>query len=311
MTSNGHGTNAPQLNGSLEAIYKFSRPHTVRGTLLAAISGCLRAILEGGFFVSKSLVFRAILGVVALILRNVFIVGINQVYDIEVDKVNKPFLPLAAQQMEVPFAWLLVVSSGIVGVAITRLYFSRLIFYLYIAGLGCGALYSVPPFRWRRWPWMAAITISFVRGFLLNFGVYHATKSALGIPFQWNPVILFTACFMTIYACVIALAKDLPDVQGDKQYRVETFAARMGVDKVVRLVVALLLFDYIFAILTALVAPAGTFRRHIMLWTHIGFAFWWIQESKRVQTNSKPSLLQFYRSIWNLFYAEYCVLPFL
>ena len=28
-----------------------------------------------------------------------------------------------------------------------------------------------------------------VRGFLLNFGVYHAARSALGLPFAWNPSI--------------------------------------------------------------------------------------------------------------------------
>ncbi|GJQ15703.1 hypothetical protein GpartN1_g7494.t1 [Galdieria partita] len=295
----------------LGAISKFSRPHTVRGTLLAAISGCLRATLEGGFFVSKSLLFRAMLGVVALILGNIFIVGINQIYDIEVDKVNKPFLPLAAREMETPLAWFVVVISGIGGVVITSLYFSRLILYLYISGLSFGALYSLPPFRLRRWPWMAAITISFVRGFLLNFGVYHATKAALGMRFQWNPTILFTACFMTVYACVIALAKDLPDVQGDKQYRVETFAAKLGIETVVKLVIALLLFNYMFAIVVGFIAPVGAFRRRTMLVTHSCLALLWIRESKRLQTNNKQSLVEFYRSIWNLFYAEYCILPFL
>lgn len=28
-----------------------------------------------------------------------------------------------------------------------------------------------------------------VRGFLLNFGVYHATRAALGLPFQWRLVV--------------------------------------------------------------------------------------------------------------------------
>lgn len=28
-----------------------------------------------------------------------------------------------------------------------------------------------------------------VRGFLLNFGVYHAARAALGLPFRWNPAI--------------------------------------------------------------------------------------------------------------------------
>ena len=36
-------------------------------------------------------------------------------------------------------------------------------------------------------------TFSFqVRGFLLNFGVYHATRAALGLSFQWRLVIICT-----------------------------------------------------------------------------------------------------------------------
>ena len=39
---------------------------------------------------------RAMLGVLALLCGNGFIVGINQIYDVDVDTVNKPFLPVAA-----------------------------------------------------------------------------------------------------------------------------------------------------------------------------------------------------------------------
>ena len=39
---------------------------------------------------------RAALGVVALLAGNGYIVGINQIYDVDIDAVNKPFLPVAA-----------------------------------------------------------------------------------------------------------------------------------------------------------------------------------------------------------------------
>ncbi len=43
-----------------------------------------------------SLLPRAALGVLALLAGNGYIVGINQVYDVDIDAVNKPFLPIAA-----------------------------------------------------------------------------------------------------------------------------------------------------------------------------------------------------------------------
>ena len=54
-------------------------------------------------------------------------------------------------------------------------------------------------------------------GFLLNFGVYYATREALGLPFVWLPPVAFLARFMTVYAAVIAVTKDLGDIEGDKK----------------------------------------------------------------------------------------------
>lgn len=39
---------------------------------------------------------RACLGVLALLAGNGYIVGINQIYDVDIDTVSKPFLPIAA-----------------------------------------------------------------------------------------------------------------------------------------------------------------------------------------------------------------------
>ncbi len=81
---------------------------------------------------------------------------------------------------------------------------------LYAFGLTLGTLYSVPPFRLKvrhaavfarfvpalgrphardavrlqRFPLPAFMIIACVRGFLLNFGVYHATRSALRQSFE-------------------------------------------------------------------------------------------------------------------------------
>lgn len=94
--------------------------------------------------------------------------------------------------------------------------FPTLLFRLYAAGLFLGGIYSVPPFRTKRNPILAGLTIATVRGFLLNFGVYYAVKDAIGVPFNWSPKVSFVARFMTIFASVIAITKDLPDIEGDK-----------------------------------------------------------------------------------------------
>ena len=55
------------------------------------------------------------LGVLALLLGNLFIVGINQIYDVEIDTVNKPFLPIAAGELSPATAKALLAICAVVG----------------------------------------------------------------------------------------------------------------------------------------------------------------------------------------------------
>lgn len=95
-------------------------------------------------------------------------------------------------------------------------FFPPLLFRLYSLGLFLGGIYSVPPIRTKKNPILAGLTIATVRGFLLNFGIYYAVKDAVGAPFAWSPKVAFVARFMTAFASVIAITKDLPDIEGDK-----------------------------------------------------------------------------------------------
>ena len=47
-------------------------------------------------YIDWNLLPRALLGVLALLCGNGYIVGINQIYDVDIDTINKPFLPVAA-----------------------------------------------------------------------------------------------------------------------------------------------------------------------------------------------------------------------
>jgi homogentisate solanesyltransferase len=151
------------------------------------------------------------------------------------EQINKPFLPIAAKELTRRSAWLIVWTSLVagelssslrrgrsnftltfyawdisymhIGVSIVKHCFSPLIFKLYVTGGILGTVYSVPPLQLKRYPLCAAAIIATVRGFLLNFGVYYAVREALGVTFRWNPVVIFIAGFMTVFASVIAVTK--------------------------------------------------------------------------------------------------------
>ena len=107
------------IKARLRALYKFTRPHTIRGTILGSIAGTTRALIDTPGAIANAnwgiMLPRAIAGMVALLLGNAFIVGINQIYDKEIDELNKPFLPVASGEMSNRAAWVAVVASGILG----------------------------------------------------------------------------------------------------------------------------------------------------------------------------------------------------
>lgn len=110
------------IKAKSRALYKFTRPHTIRGTILASIAGTIRALEDTPGALANAqwgtMLPRAFIGMIALLLGNAFIVGINQIYDKDIDEMNKPFLPVASGEMSKRSAWAAVLTAGIVGPAI-------------------------------------------------------------------------------------------------------------------------------------------------------------------------------------------------
>lgn len=77
-------------------------------------------------------------------------------------RVNKPYLPIAAGDLSVQSAWLLVIFFAIAGLLIVGLNFGPFITSLYSLGLLLGTIYSVPPFRMKRFPVVAFLIIAMV-----------------------------------------------------------------------------------------------------------------------------------------------------
>jgi len=300
---------AGSLKARFRALYKFTRPHTIRGTILASIAGTTRALIDTPGAIATAdwgtMLPRAVVGMIALLLGNAFIVGINQIYDEGIDKMNKPFLPVASGEMSKRFAWGTVLGAGIIGPIIVKHFFPILLFKLYMFGWFLGAIYSVPPFRTKRNALAAGLTIATVRGFLLNFGVYYAVRDAIGATFSWSPKVSFIARFMTIFATVIAVTKDLPDIEGDKAYNIDTFATKLGVAKIAKGASACLLLNYVGAIATGLLTKPGTFNMIPMVGGHLALALALITRYRELDAESVPSIKKYYKHIWDLFYLEY------
>ena len=298
--------------GFLGAFWKFLRPHTIRGTVLGSTSLTLRVLMENPELVDLALVPRALLGVTALLCGNGFIVGVNQIYDVGIDRVNKPFLPVAAGELSGRAAWILCAVLATLGLFITAVNFGGMVTSLYTLGIVLGTVYSVPPFRLKRYAVPAFLIIATVRGFLLNFGVYHSVRAALRLPFQWSPHTAFITVFVTLFAVCIALTKDLPDVRGDRAANIRTFASVLGERRTTLLAAGLLLSNYVGAVALAALRP-GVFNAplmaagHALLGASLVYNTWKLDRAQYTKT----AITAFYRSVWTLFYSEYLLFPFI
>ena len=256
---------------------------------------------------------QAAQAVVAAVLMNVAIVGINQVYDKKLDRVNKPYLPMASGAFSSDMALSVIAVSTTASFMIGVWSGSSALMWALVISLLLGIVYSVdaPGLRWKKSPFLAATCVLFVRAVIVQLGFFaHALGRELtDLNF---PINLWCAIgFMTVYGIVIALFKDLPDMEGDMKQNVRTLSVRLGPSFVFNLCLALLSVAYGTAEFMS-VAHAPTMMSRVVGAVHSVVIVTLLAASRRVDVASSDSLYDYYiRFIWKAFYLEYFLLPFI
>ncbi len=107
-----------------------------------------------------------------------------------------------------------------------------------------------------------------------------------------------------VYSIIIAWFKDIPDMEGDRQYAIRTLSLRLGAKKV--FLVGNLLISLIYAVLIVLpflyslqVHELAFALVHLFL-----LGMLWLANS-RVDLGEKLSIQRYYQFIWVLFFLEY------
>lgn len=254
----------------------------------------------------------------------------NQITDIAIDKINKPYLPIAAGRLSKDHGIIVVVGSLISSLLLIK----DSAWPLKTAVVGScilGTLYSMPPFRLKRFPLLAAFCILVVRGSLVNMGFFlqakidtlgHVLPSFAAVCQHFPESVLLTV-FYAIFGVVIALMKDVPDIQGDKMFQISSFSVKLGAktmfDIAWRLLVFLLVTTSMGSISTLIVpqimnvSPAATrvttiCRITLALVLNL-FAIDVTKKANKVDIDKPNMIFKYYMHIWNIFYACYFLLP--
>lgn len=226
----------------IRKIWDFSRPHTLVGSALSVFS--LYSFAVPFSYLKTNLFWTSLLSaLVPSLLMNIYITGLNQLTDMEIDKINKPYLPLASGRLSF-ISGVLIVSVSLLASLIYATG-SNIALQATLVGSGIlGTLYSLPPFRLKRFPLLAALCILVVRGSLVNIGFFLSAKSqilgqslSLQSVLRASPECGVITAFFAIFGVVIALMKDVPDIAGDIKHKIPSFSVQLGPEKMFRFVI--------------------------------------------------------------------------
>ena len=302
------GTTSPLA--ALSMLWSFSRPHTLIVTAFSIVgiyviaASLLPGVAPGDGLGDLALTLLAGAAV------NLYIVGLNQCEDVEIDRINKPWLPIPAGRLSVPGAWRIVVACGLLAMAmaVTQGWVEVVAVG---SALAIGTAYSSPPLRLKRYPALAAASISLVRAFVVNLGVYLHFASSLGgrpevsaIP----PPIVALTLFVLPFSFAIAVFKDVPDAEGDRRFRIGTFTVRLGARAAFRMGMAALVAGYLGMAVGGplLIDDASGW---VLAVGHLGCLAVLLWLARGVRLDDPACFSRFYMRVWALFFVEYLLMP--
>ena len=206
---------------------ELSRPFTLVAPALGFASGSVTAAGAAPREPwSDALVVYPLLGVVMAAVLNAASNALNQIYDLEIDRINKPKRPLPSGRLSLREAWVFTILGYVLALALAWFVAPggrRECFWIVVVASIITFLYSVPPFRTKRLGIWANITIAIPRGVLLKVAGWSAVKTIAGTE-PW-----FIGGIFGLFLLGASTTKDFADMEGDARGGCRTLPIIYGV----------------------------------------------------------------------------------
>jgi 4-hydroxybenzoate polyprenyltransferase len=274
---------------SLGPWIRLSRPFTLIPPLLGILSGSACAWGSAhnpysGFTVG--LAVTLVVGSVCASLLNAASNIINQVYDLEIDRVNKPDRPLCTGEVRKEGA--MAVSWVLYALAVVPVWWvvpppydagfasrtfapwqAHAAFWIFLGGLVCTFVYSAPTLgRTKRHGWGANITIALARGELLKVaGWAFIAPATIAEPWYLGGVFF-------LFLLGATSTKDFSDVEGDRRGGCMTLPVVYGMRKAAQVIAPFLILPWLLLPLGAHLSLDGgekLLTGHAGLLSAVGF----------------------------------------
>ena len=221
---------APAPTGSLKAYVELARPFTLMPPALGVLSGAVTAWGAGHAKppITLDLLMPVLFGTLMAAMLNAASNAINQIYDLAIDRVNKPKRPLPSGTLTIPQAWGFTLAAFAVSWILAWLadpIGRHECFWIVMFTSVLVWAYSAPPFRTKRHGIWANVTIAIPRGLLLKVAGWSTVKTIIGLE-PW-----YIGSIFGLFLLGAASTKDFADIEGDRADGCETLPILYGVKK--------------------------------------------------------------------------------
>lgn len=218
----------------IRAILDLVRPFTLMAPAIGGLSGAMLALIAEGnldlpvlrsgfpFILWPTLpLYRLLSGIFSLVILNAASNSLNQVYDLDIDRVNKPYRPIPSGLISKSEGlWIAVILYAF---ALWRAAFVNRWFVLLVSVLILITIfYSVPPLRLKKRLWISNISIAIPRG-MLGFVAAWTIMGDIGDTTPW-----VLGSIMAVFLIGSTTTKDITDMKGDAMYGIRTLPVHYG-----------------------------------------------------------------------------------
>jgi 4-hydroxybenzoate polyprenyltransferase len=208
-------------------LLEFSRPFTLVAPALGFASGAVTAYGAAPREPwSVELLVYPLLGLTMAAVLNGASNALNQIYDLEIDRINKPKRPLPEGRLSLRDAWLFTWGAYAIALVLAWLVAPggrHECFWIVLVATIITFLYSVPPARTKRLGIWANVTIAIPRGVLLKVAGWSSVKTVMAAE-PW-----YIGAIFGLFLLGASTTKDFADMEGDARGGCRTLPIIYGV----------------------------------------------------------------------------------
>jgi 4-hydroxybenzoate polyprenyltransferase len=206
---------------------ELGRPFTLVAPALGFFSGAVTAICAAPPEPwSPALLVYPLIGALMAAVLNAGNNALNQIYDLEIDRVNKPKRPLPSRRLSITNAWAFTGVTYVLALILAWLVAPggrHECFWIVLVAVVCTFIYSMPPLRTKRLGIWANVTIAIPRGVLLKVAGWSAVKTIMGTE-PW-----YIGAIFGLFLLGATTTKDFADMSGDRLGGCRTLPIQYGV----------------------------------------------------------------------------------